>query len=787
MSSKDIKLPKKYIQDDLNQDIWNGDVLKEDILEKLRKIAQDFYEYIKVDVPMEGIWFTGSLANYNWTDFSDIDLHILVDYNKINDDQDLVSEYLDSKKNNWLSNHNIKIKEFDVELYAQDINEEHTSTGVYDVMNDKWIRKPSKKNPSINKRVIKNKILNFTEKIDKILSLEDSETTKVDAEKIKDKIKKMRQSGLSKKGEYSEENLAFKYLRNHGYIEKLFDKIRSSYDKTVSIEESESSSTFDYDEKINLIDSDEIVAIVQSLHSREEDFDEGDLIDRIKQFKTYKLTNIPINNVDTDEFLTDVELVDEYVEKIKNNPDYPPIVFDPINSSIIDGMHRVQALEELGYETIRAYVGVEKSDDMNESNLRNFIKETFDTIGFHASMEDWVNKWKGKGVDIDSNTYGEEGMDMGFKKSTLLSEDEITADSYKELSPSEFDVVEVEIGKIVEREHTEDEEEILNIVLDHLRERGDYYSKAIECGLIDEPEALEVYKKQIGELPENIEEEFKSKKQQRYFYAMANKPGKVGKKWKKMADEFSKETNYDNIKENEIAKLDLNKTFKIDNVEKLKNIGNIIKKVDGMPDVSSEIILSQEDDAIIIPIEDYFLYKEAISKLIKEIKSIGYKPVIHKNDKIVYLIVDLRDPTFNLNESFSLAKKDGHKLYFEEDLNEEHGDNIEDFIEFIKLCCKEGSINEPTIIHLRSSRDKHLVTTASYNPNNHNIHIYAKGRHKVDIMRSIAHELMHMVQMLEDRLYPNSGDDGSNEENEAHSFSGLMIRKFGKIKPEIYE
>ena len=137
------------------------------------------------------------------------------------------------------------------------------------------------------------------------------------------------------------------------------------------------------------------------------------------------------------------------------------------------------------------------------------------------------------------------------------------------------------------------------------------------------------------------------------------------------------------------------------------------------------------------------------------------------------------------NKFYSLARPD--ELRVEKGLEKEHGENIEDFKNFISFCCSEGNIEVPTIIHLRCTRDENIGTTAAYHPSNHHIHVYCKGRHKVDIMRSVAHELMHMIQNLENRLYDNSGDDGSNEENEAHSFSGLMIRKFGKLKPEIYE
>ena len=695
ISLEDVKLPVKYVHDELNQEIWDGDKLKRNVLKSLRAVAQNFYEYLKVDVPVEGIWFTGSLANYNWTNFSDIDLHILVDYSKIGDDRDFVFEYLDSKKDNWMNIHDIKIKGFDVEVYAQDTEEEHGATGVYDIMNDEWLRKPSKQKPSINKKSIRKKVKKIVDKLEKLESIKDVDKIQKKGKEIKDKLKKMRKAGLADVGEFSEENLVFKYLRNNGYIGRLYDSMRSAYDKSLSITEEEKTATFDYDEDLNIVSSSEVLSMSKSLNKTSKYFDKSGVPEKILQNSKYELKKVPFSSLDLSSIEYDEELKNKYKEMTKINPDYPPIVVDSVSNKIIDGNHRAKALQEMGYDSVRAFVSIpekkEKTANVNESVrmiVRGYINEFFNSAGFHASMDDWIKKWYKKGIEINADSYGD-GMDMGFKKGALLSEDEVTATKYSELSPSDYDVREVEIGKEVEKEHTDDPKEVLRIALDHLSERGDYYSQAVECGLVDEPEALEVYDKYFGE--NAINEAFKSKKQQRYFYAMANEPGKKGKKFKKLAKEFSDDTDYESLPE------------KID--EK--------------------------------------------------------------------------------NNFYTQARPD--ELRFEKGLEGEHGDNVEDFKNFISFCCQEGGIDIPTIVHLRCTRDENIGTTAAYHPSNHHIHIYCKGRHKVDIMRSIAHELMHMIQCIENRLYDNSGDDGSNEENEAHAFSGLMIRKYGKVKPEIYE
>jgi hypothetical protein len=846
-SSKSIKLPIKYVHENLNQEIWNGTKLRPKIAKALKVIAKDFNESLKVDAKIIDIWFTGSLANYNWTNFSDIDLHIIIDYEDINEDKDFAFEYVDAKKDVWLGKHDIKIKGFDVEPYAQDIE---APTGgmsaVYSLKYDKWLKKPSLENPEIDKKSIKKKIKSIVKKIEKVESIKDLEKSQNEGKKLKEKIKKMRKSGLAESGEFSEENLVFKYLRNNGFIGRLFDSIRSSYDKSLSINE-ESNSTYEYDENTNYITSEELIGKIKF----KDDSQKEKISKKILPYSKYVIQEIPVATINKKDYDYNDEKVDLYVEKTKFNPDYPPIIFDSKNNSIIDGVHRVKALEKMGYDKVRAYVGVEQ--EINESIreiVRNQINELFNSKGFHASMEDWLNKWKKKGVEVDADSYGD-GMDMGIsKRDTLLSEeDEIFATDIEVASPSEYDVIEVEIGTEVEMEHTDNRDEAKKIALQHLDHNGNYYTDAIECGLIDEPRALEIYSRHLKGEP--LLEKFSSKAQQRYFYAMANKPGKKGKQWKKWAKEFSDDTDFKSLPEkvNEIE-VD-NEIFQSDNKQKLQNIANILYGMGLDEENASSIFLHK--DKIYVPISNFDGYdKKDFQRATLER---GYNVSVNGPN----FIIDLSNPAFSLNESIvtdeerswlkfldnantqpandpklfvknaydagfpevaivdalqtngrhdkdsaetyyynvvgqyvdsineSVEKSKNHNLFLEKNINDEHGQNSEDFKEFIMFCCDSAGINLPTKIYLRGTRDEKLRTTASYNPNNHDIHIYCKGRHMVDVMRSVAHELMHMKQMLDNRLYDNSGDDGSNEENEAHSFSGLMIRKFGRERPKIYE
>lgn len=240
INPENIDLSSFETKKSLNNHIWdeNGKLDKK-VRTKLLKIADDFKESLEIPwVDYTDVILTGSLANYNWSKFSDVDLHILLNKSEISDNKELADEYLSSKKKEWNDTHDIKIHDFDVELYAQDINEKHTSSGVYSVYNNKWVIVPSKDKPKIDKAMVRRKSSDIMNSIDYIVKLNKrGDHTKVLElyEKLWDKIKTMRQAGLDRDGEFSYENIVFKVLRRTGYTDKLIDTKTDSYDKLNSL------------------------------------------------------------------------------------------------------------------------------------------------------------------------------------------------------------------------------------------------------------------------------------------------------------------------------------------------------------------------------------------------------------------------------------------------------------------------------------------------------------------------------------------------------------------------
>jgi len=235
------KLMAFDVQPSLQQKIWNReDSVRPGVKAALLDIVEEFLEGLDLDLDTKDIIITGSIANYNWSRYSDIDIHILVDFEEVNDNTEMVKKFFDSVRSNWNKLHNIKVKGHEVEIYVQEEKEPHVSTGVYSLMNDRWLVKPKKVQPAIDRHTATKKMKALAREIDKLNNIFDngqSEQAFEMAERLKNKIKRMRQSGLDRSGIYSPENLAFKMLRRSGDIEQLFSIYTQAYDKIYSLDQ----------------------------------------------------------------------------------------------------------------------------------------------------------------------------------------------------------------------------------------------------------------------------------------------------------------------------------------------------------------------------------------------------------------------------------------------------------------------------------------------------------------------------------------------------------------------
>lgn len=244
---QELKIPKDLFQsfqlkDQLCPKIWTNGHLKPEIRKRFFKIAVDFFTKLELpqEIKLNDILFIGSLANYNWSEYSDIDLHLVVDFSQFKEDEEFVKKFFDAQKNLYNIKHDIKIAGHDLEIYIQNKNEKLHAGGIYSIPKDIWIREPKLTKFTVDRGPIKNKVDKLFDKL-KLIKLDyENEKykdviTKVDL--LKDQIKKMRQGGLERGGEYSIENLVFKVLRRTDFMEILSTYKNKAYDEMVSIEE----------------------------------------------------------------------------------------------------------------------------------------------------------------------------------------------------------------------------------------------------------------------------------------------------------------------------------------------------------------------------------------------------------------------------------------------------------------------------------------------------------------------------------------------------------------------
>lgn len=246
----DVDLSSFNIKKHLNPKFWDDGHLDTRIRLKLLDIADDFFNSLDVDwVEPEDIIITGSLANYNWNDkYSDIDLHILVDYEDVDERVDFVREYFTLKKNAWNEKHkNLRIFGFPVEVYVQDANEVHASSGVYSVDKDEWLTEPDRekiRSGKVNKKYVREMVSTYMNKIDALIDIykhhkdDEYEMRKVaeDVSEMLGEIRALRKDDLAKYGrEMCDGNIIFKALRRSDYIGKLIKLKDLTYDKLNSL------------------------------------------------------------------------------------------------------------------------------------------------------------------------------------------------------------------------------------------------------------------------------------------------------------------------------------------------------------------------------------------------------------------------------------------------------------------------------------------------------------------------------------------------------------------------
>ena len=214
--------------------MWKGEQLKSLVRKKLLEIGTTWAEWANIPKnAIQDIVFVGGNANFNYTDHSDIDVHVIVDRKKLPECPEIIDDYFQDKKQIWSLTHKIKVYGHDVELYAQDKDAKFPKDqGVFGLQDNKWLVEPKKKEVDLDNPHIVKKVNEFSHKINNLIS---SNAADESFKHLKDKIKNMRAAAIQKGGEFAFENLVFKELRNKGILDRMNEYIRSRQDEKLSL------------------------------------------------------------------------------------------------------------------------------------------------------------------------------------------------------------------------------------------------------------------------------------------------------------------------------------------------------------------------------------------------------------------------------------------------------------------------------------------------------------------------------------------------------------------------
>ena len=222
------------VHDQLNPTFWDGEMLRPKVRSQLKKIAMAWVDYVGIDKGgIEDILLLGGNAGYNYTKYSDLDLHVVIDRTRT-ECPDLLSDYYKDKKQLWALTHDVKIYGHGVEPHIEEVGKKRRKNqGVYSIKNNKWIMMPGKYTGDIDRDLLKSKVSDMIDKINSVIKHSNNVSV---LENLLKKIRDMRNAGLDKSGEFAFENLVFKELRNKGYIDKLADHIIKLQDKSLTLE-----------------------------------------------------------------------------------------------------------------------------------------------------------------------------------------------------------------------------------------------------------------------------------------------------------------------------------------------------------------------------------------------------------------------------------------------------------------------------------------------------------------------------------------------------------------------
>jgi len=213
---------------ELNPELWHRQHLRPEIRLALLRIAQDFVDFVDVPFDLVDVQLSGGMANYNYTDHSDLDLHLIADFARVECDRE-ASEMFDSKRRLY-NQHHIRVAGRPVEVYVENSDTPAVSSA-YSLLRDQWVREPNPEPPHWDADQVRQGTQTWSGIIQHTHDLGNLPL----ARRVMHLLKQYRRAGLnSPAGEFSTENLVYKSLRNSQELGQLLDLIDRLHDQSLS-------------------------------------------------------------------------------------------------------------------------------------------------------------------------------------------------------------------------------------------------------------------------------------------------------------------------------------------------------------------------------------------------------------------------------------------------------------------------------------------------------------------------------------------------------------------------
>ena len=227
-----VLFEKFEVHDTLNPKLWSKDnSLLPEVSDKIFEIIEQFLETSEIDLPIVDARIVGSQASYNYTDESDLDIHLIANFDYIDAPDALMQALCNCLKSDFNSSFDISIRGIETEIYVEDINSISVSNGVYSIYDQAWVKFP-KKIDSIPDVDISEKFSNTIDEINRVLKSNNLDKI----EFLINTIYLNRKNALANEGEYGPGNQLFKEIKRSGYLRKLKDARKELISKKLTLE-----------------------------------------------------------------------------------------------------------------------------------------------------------------------------------------------------------------------------------------------------------------------------------------------------------------------------------------------------------------------------------------------------------------------------------------------------------------------------------------------------------------------------------------------------------------------